>query len=158
MGVLVGFFMAWLVGSVLRGGGGSGESPAGDREACSVTLVFLAPVDVIGSAVDLATGSNGVSHVVVDACEVGDDGQALVFDCTLLKGVTRVPAAPYAKREAARIELAAADAWHLRGCLAGRVGQPYGPTCSALVAECMRTYAGPSNPTPIELLRALRAQ
>lgn len=158
MGALfVGVFLAFAIGQTLRGGGREGPAPAGERDQCNVTLIFVSPDDAVSHAVDLATGSTGVSHVVVDACETDAQGVPLVYDCQPLEGVSRRPRAGFADRAHTIIKLEGSTAWHLRGWLSARVGAPYtlGSTCAAVIASGLRGYQGPQNPTPAELLTAI---
>lgn len=156
IGLAIGAGLAWIVAQAMRGGGQPGEAAAGERPACAVAVVFLAPASPAGQVIAAVTG--GPSHVVVDACEHDRDGAPLVFDCQPAQGVTRQPWSRYAAREAARIQFGGDAAWYLSGCLTARVGASYGGgmTCASLVAGCLTGYQGPAHPTPAELLEALQ--
>ncbi len=156
--LLVGAFVAFVIGQSLRAGGREGPAAAGERAQCSVTLIFLAPDDAVGELVDAVTGRTGAAHVVVDACETDAQGVALVYDCQPLEGMSRKPRAVFEGRDSVSIAIDGQAAWHLRGWLAARVGAPYtvGTTCAAVIASGLRGYQGPQNPTPGELLTALQ--
>ncbi len=156
--LLVGAFLALVVSRVVRGGGREGPAAEGERTQCSVTLVFHPPDDTVGAIVDAASGSLGISHVVVDACETDAQGVALVYDCQPMEGVTRKPKSVFAGRPALLVTLEGAAAWHLRGWMSARVGAPYtmDSTCAAVIASGLRGYQGPQNPTPAELFTALQ--
>ena len=158
--IIVGAFVAFVLGQSLRGGGREGPAAAGERAQCKVTLMFLGPSDSVGELVDLATGSTGVAHVVVDVCESDAQGVPLVFDCQPMEGVTRKPRASFEARPHVMVAVEGQAGWHLRGWLAARVGAPYtmDSTCAAVIASGLRGYQGPQNPTPAELWTAVRSR
>ncbi len=156
--VIFGAILALALANTIRGGGREGPAAAGERPQCRVTLIFLAPDSAVAELVDAATGRTGTAHVIVDACETDAQGVAIVYDCQPLEGMSRKPRAAFDGRESISIEVDGPTAWHLRGWLAARVGAPYtvGSTCAAVIASVLRGYRGPQNPSPGELLAALR--
>ena len=107
-------------------------------------IILLAPCTSWGRMVDRCTGAMGWSHVLLDALEEDEDGNALWWDCTPAKGIHRVRASStnYAQRDHARIELTPEDSIFIWRCATVCEGRNYGTrdSCASWVIRCLPPY------------------
>lgn len=119
----------------------SGTVVAGETIGCVVSIYLLEAADVVGRAVDLATGGDGFSHVVAGGCEVDAEGEPLVYDCRPGEGVTLVPLTRYRGRRAVVLELTGCDGAELAGGLRASLGRRYAVSgslhCATLVCDAL---------------------
>lgn len=143
LGFLAGVAVAMWIASTARGTQPSLPS-AGRDPRCTGSVIFIAPDRSRPEQVllDDATGGYGYSHVVVDDCELGPDGEPLLWDCHAGEGVRRAPWSRYDGRFKTHYELDAQEAAAARAALRALEGQPYslgspldgeGMTCAGLV-------------------------
>lgn len=138
----------------------------------------------IGSLLsDFGGGGLGVSHTSIDLCEKDDHGNALQVECLPKKGVIRTPLSKYEKRRCAVIIIGGHEGSEMRGCVRGKVGQPFHKLgilggidnphalmCSTLAYQCLparlRKIVVPAKPSgaygvavsPGQLLKAFGAK
>lgn len=155
LGVSATVVTALAVGNTLRARPVDQPTPEGYAASCAPGLVFFAPASDAGRAIDVATGSYGFSHVAVQGCEVGPDGEALLVDCQVGRGVHRASEETYGDRPRGRLLLTGPAAAELYGCARAKVGADFAPfrdsgayLCGKLALECL----------PAELQERVRAQ
>lgn len=118
-------------------------------DGCTAALVVVgvdrrSPVSL---AIDKVTGGGGYSHVYVDPCRAVD-GERVVLDYTVRRGVHWTSPDIYARRKLLRIELTPGDAAVLWACARERIGNPlrikplvFGrdseDTCIGIVVACL---------------------
>ena len=127
-GMQVGFAVPFVMGVGIAAMGvaatrqrrrGNGVPLAGRRPACTVAMVLFAPDDTVSShAVNAYSGAGGFSHVALDGCEVGHDGEPVLLDCRPSYGMHRRPWSEYSERPHAMVlfdgDTARADALRRR--------------------------------------------
>ena len=104
-------------------------------------ILLIAPNTTWGRMVDAVTGGLGWSHVVLDADEEDESGEALWWDCTPKKGIHRVRASEskYRDREFSRIELAPQDGLFVQQCAEVCQGRRYSSkdSCASWIIRCL---------------------
>ena len=149
-GMQVGFAVPFVMGVGIAAMGvaatrqrrrGNGVPLAGRRPACTVAMVLFAPDDTVSShAVNAYSGAGGFSHVALDGCEVGHDGEPVLLDCRPSYGMHRRPWSEYSERPHAMVLFDGDTAAELYGCARAKVGQRFdvaGEHCAGALVECL---------------------
>lgn len=125
-----------------------------EAEVCQVKIYLWETLKTdLGSRLsDFGGGSLGVSHTSIDLCEKAKNGTPLMVECLPGKGVIRVPVAKYKGRRHATIIIGGHEGSELRGCVRGKVGDPFhklgifggldnpqAMMCSTLAYQCLPT-------------------
>lgn len=121
---------------------------------CTGYVVLFRPNDLLSRTVDRSTGGLGYSHAALDLCVQGEDGERLLVDCTIAKGVHIAPWTNYAGRQAALVPLELGETAEARGAARQLMGKPWGYapggwTCADFVFECLPSSFGADIPRPI---------